>query len=368
MPILFGNLSLINVGSQFLLNQFSQSLLKEWENLYQTAQHSHPFQSPAWVLTWHETHSSHKPLQFVTEYEGKDLVAVLPVVQTPLWVRPSAMGPSDYLSPLAKTPESLDKLQFKIALFSEREPVLLPRQPNWSKGPSQSDPQMLSFIPEGHAFQLHFDKSFEDYSRSLSKSLRADLRKGAKCSSFRIKTFRNQECLEAIDDFVRLHRARWRSKRQPGAFPNSRVRFHKAAIANGLNVELHFAFWNEEPIAAIYLLTDSKTVYFYQAGMASVDIRRRCGLSPGSLLIYSAIHDAYESGAQTFDFLRGTEAYKLRWKPNGATPLSACLWAPRNTGGNIARAVFSASYFAEQAVRNRLESGSRLLSPVPIST
>jgi CelD/BcsL family acetyltransferase involved in cellulose biosynthesis len=50
-------------------------------------------------------------------------------------------------------------------------------------------------------------------------------------------------------------------------------------------------------------------VYFYIGGFDP----DRAALSPGALLLGHAIEAAVREGAVAFDFLRGREAYKLRW-------------------------------------------------------
>ncbi|HEY4593430.1 MAG TPA: GNAT family N-acetyltransferase, partial [Thermoanaerobaculia bacterium] len=53
------------------------------------------------------------------------------------------------------------------------------------------------------------------------------------------------------------------------------------------------------------------TVYFYQSGFDPA----HSALSPGTLLVAQAIRRAIEEGKTAFDFLRGDEPYKRRWKP-----------------------------------------------------
>lgn len=346
----------------------SDRLLKDWEELYQSADQAHPFQSPAWVKSWHQLDHARRPILFATTYEGKDLISILPLIRTPLWLRPAAMGPSDFLNPLARTGTSgLTSLQQLFQDLGRRQAVLLPRQLSSLPIEDRSLDFQIDQLLEGEALSLQFDQPFEAYFQGLSKSLRADIRKGMKSPDFQIETFKDEACLNRFDDFVRLHRARWRAKGQPGAFPPSRVNFHKTAIAAGLKTELRFAKVHGQPLAAIYLLKSHRGISFYQAGMASAEVRRACGLSPGSLLIHSAIAEAYQTDLQFFDFLRGNEAYKLRWKPNRKTPLTATLLTPRSPTGFMTRSYFKARFRAERAIRNRMEPGSLPLTPAPSS-
>lgn len=62
-------------------------------------------------------------------------------------------------------------------------------------------------------------------------------------------------------------------------------------------------------IAVMLMLRSRDTASYYLSGFDPTYAR----FSPGTALIGSAIADAVEQGAITFDFLRGGEAYKYRW-------------------------------------------------------
>ena len=67
-------------------------------------------------------------------------------------------------------------------------------------------------------------------------------------------------------------------------------------------------------IATLYALADrpgrgDRRAYFYLGGF-DPDC---AALSPGALILGHAIEAAVREGAVAFDFLRGQEAYKLRW-------------------------------------------------------
>jgi CelD/BcsL family acetyltransferase involved in cellulose biosynthesis len=67
-----------------------------------------------------------------------------------------------------------------------------------------------------------------------------------------------------------------------------------------------------EPIGAIYAMALGETTYYYQAGFDPA----KGSVSPGTLLVAHTIRHAIEEGAAHFDFMRGDEPYKRRWKPN----------------------------------------------------
>ena len=54
-----------------------------------------------------------------------------------------------------------------------------------------------------------------------------------------------------------------------------------------------------------------RTTYYYQAGFDP----NNGSISPGTFLVAHTIRKAIEEGSKHFDFMRGDEPYKRRWKP-----------------------------------------------------
>ena len=67
-----------------------------------------------------------------------------------------------------------------------------------------------------------------------------------------------------------------------------------------------------ETVAIVWCLWFAGVFAFYQTGWD--DAHRE--LSPGVILVDEAIQVARRLGATTFDFLRGPEDYKYRWRPD----------------------------------------------------
>lgn len=116
-----------------------------------------------------------------------------------------------------------------------------------------------------------------------------------------------------FDVLVRLHRARWTERGEPGMLEGDLEAFHREAAQRFLEQEalrLHVAWLGNRAAAAFYgFHTAGKTIY-YLGGFDPVLAR----YSPGKLIVAYAIeHAIVADRADAFDFLRGREAYKYQW-------------------------------------------------------
>jgi CelD/BcsL family acetyltransferase involved in cellulose biosynthesis len=105
-----------------------------------------------------------------------------------------------------------------------------------------------------------------------------------------------------------------------------------------------------EPIGAIYAMALGETCYFYQAGFDP----SKGSISPGTLLVAATIRRAIEEGKTKFDFLRGDEPYKRRWKPQHEYK-NVRLVAPMDARGRLGVRWIEAASRVEMKVRERLE-------------
>lgn len=116
------------------------------------------------------------------------------------------------------------------------------------------------------------------------------------------------------DTFVRLHQRRRQSLGEAGCFHDSRFeRFLRNAcqgLAAAGKVRLHMLFWRDQPVGTSLQLIDGDTAQMYQSGF---DPQYR-NLEPGHLTFTWALQSAIREGLAWYDFLRGDEMYKSRWK------------------------------------------------------
>jgi hypothetical protein len=199
-------------------------------------------------------------------------------------------------------------------------------------------------VPEGFRRTLDLRPGYDAVRSRWSASLRQDVRPKAGLNV----TWQS----DAYEEFRRLHNERWRRRGLPGAFRGRRDRFHRRFAASGLAT---FGVLKQggDTVGVIYLLETAQCTYFYQLGIRA-DAK---GLSPGSRLIDAALQRSITRGAQTFDFLRGDEPYKRRWKPDGFV---ASYRRIENVAPRLGRWVAAGLghwHNGEARLRARLESG-----------
>ena len=194
--------------------------------------------------------------------------------------------------------------------------------------------------------------------RDIGKSLRYDVRKLDK-SLFGtgravIETVPHDMIDHGMNVLFEQHKLRWRKRGLPGAFLGKSIRFHKewaeTASRNGW-LRLSVLKLDGEPIGAIYAMALGETTYYYQAGFDPA----KGSVSPGTLLVAYTIRRAIEEGASHFDFMRGDEPYKRRWKPNHAYRNLRLIASANGFLGNVGSSWNQAGSRVEGRLRARLE-------------
>lgn len=261
---------------------------------------------------------------------GDDLVGLMPLVRVRSpWraLRPMGCGPSDYLQPMHR-PEASEAVSSLLAEFlvdeSKRRLVDVQqlRETLPLSGALASAAPHAPAIEQARCLVLDLPESYEAYLKELGKSLRYDVKKLDKPpfsdGRARIVEVTEVTAVAGIDFFLEAHKKRWSKRGLPGAFLGSRIRdFHREwavrAAQNGWLWMSHLELEGTR-IGAIYAMQAGRTCYFYQSGFDPT----HSAISPGSLLVAHTIRRAIEDGLTQFDFLRGDEPYKRRWKPQSS--------------------------------------------------
>ena len=233
-------------------------------------------------------------------------------------LRPNGCGPSDYLHPLIRNgyeAESAPIIQSTIRGLTDVDLIDL-HQLREIHG--TSDWPLAEARAQATCLVLDLPPTYDLYLASLGKSLRYDVRKLDKSlfqqGRARIEPIGLEDIDRGLDTLFDQHKKRWRKRGLPGAFFGKSVAFHRAwaKIASEKGwLWLSILHLDGEPIGAIYAMTLGKTCYYYQAGFDP----EKGSVSPGTLLVASTIRRAIEEGKTHFDFMRGDEPYKRRWKP-----------------------------------------------------
>jgi CelD/BcsL family acetyltransferase involved in cellulose biosynthesis len=227
------------------------------------------------------------------------------------------LGPSDYLHPLAREgyeeivsdalTEHLKGLRSVdlVDLHAVRETRALARFP------------AAKTIEQSTCLVLDLPPTYDAYLATLGKSLRYDVRKLDKTLFKEGRAKVEEGGPEGMEVLFEQHHKRWRKRGLPGAFLGKAKRFHTewAALAAQEGwLRLGVLKLDGEPIGAIYAMSMGETTYYYQAGFDPA----QGAVSPGTLLVAHTIRSAIEEGRTRFDFMRGDEPYKRRWKPQHA--------------------------------------------------
>lgn len=297
-------------------------ILGEWRALLNRSRFGSPCQTPEWIGAWCRVFGRSKRPVVWSLWMGSDLVGLWPLYSTagPLRVlRAMGTGHSDYLHPLLDREHELAGAEM-LADFLTSD-----AKADWLDLHQIRETNSLRLVgakvgAQANCLALDLPSTFEEYQRGLNKSLRYETRRIDKppyaTGEARIWTPQTpEERLDAFRILVDLHNRRWRKRGLPGSFATSRVRrFHEDWIASSEHTRLRVLFRREVPIGAIYVMHAGGAAYFFQAGFDPAAKAE----SPGTVLVSESIRLAIDEGMAQFDFMRGDEPYKRRWKPQHA--------------------------------------------------
>ena len=336
-------------------------LKSPWKALVQVASDATPFQTFEWHQTWWKHYGGMRVPQVITFYDADKLVGLMPLMRTRgPWrtIRPMGMGPSDYLHPLAIPGYEASVAADLVNSLAEAKNVDLVDLHQVRETRAVASAFQGTRINQATCLVLDLPSTYDAYLESIGKSLRYDVRKLDK-SLF--KTGRAQieqvgadRINEGMDVLFEQHKLRWRKRGLPGAFLGKGIQFHKDwavhASANGW-LWLSILRLDDQPIGAIYAMAMGDTTYYYQAGFDP----EKGSVSPGTLLVAHTIRRAIEAGMSHFDFMRGDEPYKRRWKPQHAHSNLRLIASSHGLLGNMGASWNQAGSRVESRVRARLE-------------
>ncbi len=308
-----------------------EALLPEWHQLWLRDPAATPFQHPAWLLPWWDTFS--QPHLHVACIRQRDQLTGL----LPLYVYPASAehqllllgaGTSDYLDGL------FDPACPSTAIASALHQ--LARQHTWQTA------HLAQLRPHSRLYQAIIAASpsglrlwpGEPTSRcpalpvsALPKKVRAEVlyfRNAASArGALRLQLADETTCLPALERLIHLHSTSWHTRGESGVLADPAVlAWHREAVpqlqAAGA-LRLYNLLLDEEPIAALYALTDPprqgpsdrphRNLYTYLIGHSPA----HAALKPGTLLTAMASEAAAAEGITTIDMLRGNETYKKFW-------------------------------------------------------
>jgi CelD/BcsL family acetyltransferase involved in cellulose biosynthesis len=173
---------------------------------------------------------------------------------------------------------------------------------------------------------MSLPSSWEEYLQGLSgkerHEIRRKLRRLEAAGKVKLRCIENPaQVPDAMDQFIFLFKANRKDKAafMTGSMP---AFFRSLALNLALRgfLKLYFLDLDDRTIAATFCIAHGSTVYLYNNGYD--DAFR--SLSVGLLSKVLTIKDSLRNGWRTYDFLKGSEAYKRRLggKP---IPITRCV-------------------------------------------
>ncbi len=189
----------------------------------------------------------------------------------------------------------------------------------------------------GGTWRSALPADWHEYEATLHRSFRRKTRKAEKRlanAEFSGEVFLTPKQLQrAWPIFADLHQMRRQSLGQPGCFADPHFeRFLQTAslrLAESAHSQINLVHYKGRPITANLEFIAGDSVFMYQTGMDPEYL----SLEPGHINFTWAIQASIERGFRWFDFLRGDEVYKSRWKATRAplwrTRIVPDRWMPR---------------------------------------
>jgi CelD/BcsL family acetyltransferase involved in cellulose biosynthesis len=342
-------------------SEFFSGLRTSWQELVGDSPTATPFQTWEWQSTWYRHYGGGRRMLAVSVWEGQDLIGLMPFTRSRgPWrvLRPSGIGPSDYLHPLARRRAEEDVAYTIQQVIRELPNVDLIDWHQVRETQPAANLNRETPIDQAMCLVLDLPKTFDQYLAMLGKSLRYDIRKLEKTmfTSGRatIEIADESTLPVSLEAFFELHHKRWRKRGMPGAFLGRAKKFHAdwalQAVRNSW-LRLGVLRNGGSVIGAIYAMTLGETTYYYQAGFDPA----HAAVSPGTLVVANAIRQSIDEGVTRFDFMRGDEPYKRRWKPQNAYANQRLLIPLNSSLGRVGESWNRAGWKVESRIRQRLE-------------
>jgi len=313
------------------------ALRDEWDALVGRTERATIYQTWEWNDAWWQAFGHGKRLRLILVHDGPDLIGIAPFYSsrhlgTPLRrIAFLGTGASDYLDIIAAREREADVCgEVCRRLASLRDYDLADLQ---QLGPESPLSAHLRARPvaglNGHRVAVrHIETcpyvelpmTWELFLKSLGKKMRSNVSYYERLASRDLADASTTlsaggDLPEAIEALFRLHQRRWRSRMLPGVMGSSTVRRFHRDVADRFRsrgwLRLHLTRVGGQIVAALYCFRFRSRYYYYLGGFEPSLGK----YSLGTVLTASAIRQAIEEGCDEFDFLRGHEAYKYRWKP-----------------------------------------------------
>jgi len=326
-----------------------EELVPAWNGLLQACSRTSIFMTPEWLFSWWQAFGSGKQLLTFVFHDGdQKIVGVAPmyVEQQGFWglrlnvLRLLGAGSGDS-----------DALDFLVSPGYEQacaEAFLA-----WLEEKSTADVCALETLPQDSAIAQHLlaiasqrgirlnreaspnffidlPATWPDYLETLAPAFRPLLTRYPRRlqSRFKVEIMRcekESELASSLDALFTLHQMRWTGRGEPGAFSNPERRDFYLRMAHAFQSRGWLEFWllklNGEVAAAQFCFRYGDTVSLLQEGFHPKYAAEKVGYALRAHVLQAMI----QSGARRYDFLSGTDSYKLKFGVRCGSYLSLSL-------------------------------------------
>lgn len=218
-------------------------------------------------------------------------------------------------------------------------------------GAELSPASVAPFISlSGGTFEEYFLRKFD---RKRRHNLRNNWRR-VEDKEVKYESPEQQAELERLSQLFSLHRLRKNKIRMISTFGGQRIEeFHKALLPRIREqgwLWLRFLQTDTGIIAGAYGFSIGGRILFYQSGLDPAWDK----LSPGTMLIYRSLQEAFMNGNSEYNFLRGNESYKYFWTDTERVLYSGFLYND-TLMGKLSRSMFHAKNAFKRKFATKME-------------
>jgi CelD/BcsL family acetyltransferase involved in cellulose biosynthesis len=314
-----------------------KSIRGTWNDLLGKSRDKNMFLTWEWLFEWWEHFGADKKLKILMIEDRNEIIGIMPLLcstyRTFLFsydvVENIGLNLSDYGGTIYSDldDDQINKMFSLIKYYINYNKLIFrfDQVPNDSKFLNilhdQSFYQDSLYIGEkktGFSPYLPIQSSLDDHLKMLSNKFRKNLRIGEKniekkIGNIEFKKFSTLNSLEKnLNDFWELHKKKMSYQNVPNFNKTQRDFLNEVAKKFAYNGWLNLSFLdiNGEHVSGVLGFEYDEKYYYYQTAFDP-----NYSNSVGNIHILYILKDLITRGLKEFDFLRGAEAYKLRWRP-----------------------------------------------------
>ena len=353
-------------------------LVDEWTELLENSEQDCLFLTPEWLTTWWRCFERDEwTLRLMTVRRHSQLLGIAPLFSRPRkfgglvshqsteFLGTGVIG-SDYLDVIARRGE---EHMLRVALtdyFNHAKPLLTLshlcsrtaeadatvkelEMSGWQA--MRSTVESCPFITlRGHTWESYLDSLGANHRYNFSRRLK-NLHKAGVVEFDMVE--KEDQRHDALQAFLALHAVAWQERGGSQAMQTAReLAFHDSFSRIALErdwLRLFLLRVNGRAVGGLYGFRRGPRFYFYQSGFDPAWRKHSVGLVTMGL----AIKHALAEGADEYDLLHGTEAYKFRWAKE-TRDLSRVHVFPPSWRGWLYRASLEAETHGKEAARRWL--------------